>query len=140
MFLKHVALQAPFIRATYKLVEKNNIKLKDADSAEEIKRRVDFEIFLWKCNDARTYMYMTTVMLKLDLTGKHVDLPVYHVSVDADRYFNNVKVEQHMRTIFKDFSSYKADTNSHSPSILATAKDAAPYLPMALRRKLSKKQ
>jgi pimeloyl-ACP methyl ester carboxylesterase len=138
MFLKYFALKGPFIRITYKLVENNHAKLKDADEAEK-KRRIDFEVFLWQCNDPRTYMATTTTMLSLDLTGKHVDLPVYHVCVDEDRYFNNVKVEQHMRTIFNDFNAYKAETDSHSPSILATAADAAPYLPPALRRALSKK-
>ncbi len=135
--LKNFMLKGPFIRATYKLVENSHSKLSDADP-EERKKRIDFEIFLWKCNDPRTYMDITVTMFTLDLSGKHVDLPVYHVAIDTDRYFDNVRVEEHMRTIYTDFHMYKAKVSTHTPSILATAEDAAPYLPAALRRILTK--
>jgi pimeloyl-ACP methyl ester carboxylesterase len=137
MFLKYIALRGPLIRLAYKLVEDKHTKLMDA-SPEERKRRVDFEIYLWQCNDIRTYMDISVTMLKLNLTGAHVDLPIYHVSIDEDRYFDNLKVEQHMREIYNDFEMHKAKTISHSPSILANAEDAAPYLPRSLRGKLSK--
>jgi hypothetical protein len=66
-------------------------------------------------------------------------LPVHHVSVEEDRYFDNVKVEEHMRTIFNDFYIYEAEeVKTHSPSVVGTAEDAAPFIPPALRRILSK--
>jgi pimeloyl-ACP methyl ester carboxylesterase len=137
-FLKYVILRSVVIKATYKVVEGSHSKLIDAD-AEERAKRVAFEVNLWQCNDIRTYMSMGKTMLSLDLSGKHVNLPVHHVSVDNDRYFNNLEVEQHMRAIYRDFHMYKAkEVKTHSPSVVGTAEEAAPYIPPALRRILSK--
>jgi pimeloyl-ACP methyl ester carboxylesterase len=137
-FLKYVALRKLFIKTTYKLVERNHPKFIDA-TPEQKAERINFEIHLWQCNDPRTYMAMAVAMFKLNLTGKHVDLPVHHVSVEEDRYFDNVKVEEHMRTIFNDFYIYEAEeVKTHSPSVVGTAEDAAPFIPPALRRILSK--
>jgi pimeloyl-ACP methyl ester carboxylesterase len=137
MVLKYLILKGPIIRFAYKTVEDKHSKLIDA-SPEERKKRVDFEIYLWKCNDIRTYMDISVTMLKLNLSGTHVDLPIHHVSIDTDRYFDNLKVEEHMREIYTDFTAYKAVAKTHSPSILATSEDAMPYLPKQLRGKLSK--
>jgi len=64
---------------------------------------------------------------------------VYHVAIEGDRYFENVKVEQHMRRIFKDFVMVDAKLPAHAPSIIADAKQAAPYVPLQLRRLLNSK-
>ncbi|MBX4197180.1 alpha/beta hydrolase [Candidatus Saccharibacteria bacterium] len=143
-FLKYFIFRKIFIRTTYLFVERFFIKQQHSKiqgtDAEEKRRRIDFEIHLWKCNDPRTYMKIAHEMFTLDLTGKHINLEVYHVSVDADRYFNNTLVEQHMRTIFRDFHLIKADVPSHSPSVIADAKDAAPFIPPALRKVLNAKK
>jgi len=138
-FLKYVALRKPFIKFTYKLVEDKNVKLRDA-TPEEKAERVDFEVGLWQCNDPRTYMYMALAMFKLDLRGAHVDLPVHQVFVDDDRYFDKVKVEQHMREIYSDFFTYRArDAQMHMPSVITSAEDAAVFIPPKLRALLRKK-
>lgn len=135
--LKYVFLRSPFIRLTYRLVADKHAKLKDADSKER-KRRVDFEIILWKINDIRTYMHTINGMLSIDLCNKSVKLPVYHVSVDGDQYFDNYKVEQHMRVIFQDYKEFKAILGAHMPTIVASSKEVAPLIPAGLRRLLSK--
>ena len=135
--LKHVFLRGPFIRLSYRLVADKHAKLKDADKTER-KRRVDFEIILWKINDIRTYMDTINGMLFLDLCNKQVRLPVYHVSVDGDQYFDNYKVEQHMRVIFQDFKEFKAILGAHMPTIVATSAEVAPLIPSGLRRLLAK--
>lgn len=135
--LKYVFLRGPFIRFTYWLVADTHAKMKDANKTER-KRRVDFEIILWKINDIRTYMDTINGMLFLDLCNKPVKLPVYHVSVDGDQYFDNYKVEQHMKVIYDDFKEFKAVLGAHMPTIVASSKEVAPLIPSGLRRLFNK--
>ena len=136
-FIKTIILRGPLIRASYALVADKHAKLKDADPIER-KRRVDFEIVLWKCNDIRTYMHSINGMLHIDLCTKRIKLPVHHVSVDGDQYFDNYKVEQHMRVIYDDFKLHEAKLGAHMPTIVASAKEVAPLVPAGLRRLLAK--
>lgn len=140
---RHLILRRFVIRSTYKILEPlfikgSNSKVRDINKKEQ-DRRLDFEVHLWQINDFRTYAATSGILFKLNLTGKHVDLPVYHISVDNDRYFDNLKVEQHMRTIYNDFHLCKADVPTHSPSVIASAREAAPFIPPAMRRLLNKK-
>lgn len=140
LFAKYVAFRGPFIRMGYRIGEAISFNAKVVAKSEKArKERIDFEIYLWQCNDIRTYSDITVTMFKLNLLGKHIDLPVHHVAIDDDHYFNNVRVEQHMRAIYSDFKSFKADVPTHSPSVVATAEDAAPFIPPALARLLNKK-
>lgn len=134
---KNIFLRSFFITATYKLVADKHAKFKDADTAER-QRRISFEIYLWKCNDIRTYMYTINGMLYVDLCNVQVKLPVHHVSVAGDQYFDNYKVEQHMKVIYEDFTDHKAVMNAHMPTIVATSKEIAPLVPKSLRKLLAK--
>ncbi len=134
---RHIFLRGVFIRAAYALVANKHSKLKDANP-EERRRRIRFEIMLWKCNDIRTYMHSINELLLLNLCTGQVKLPVYHISVAGDQYFDNYKVEQHMRVIFTDFKEYKTSLGTHMPTIVATSEEIAPLLPVGLRRLLSK--
>jgi pimeloyl-ACP methyl ester carboxylesterase len=134
---QNIFLRGSFIRATYWLVADKHAKFKDADNAER-KRRVDFEIILWKINDIRTYMHTIGGMLQIDLCDKQVKLPVYHVHVDGDQYFDNYRVEQHMSVIFTDFKQFEAKLGAHMPTIVATREEIAPLIPKELRRLLAK--
>jgi len=136
LFFRHVLLRAPFIRMSYKMVADKHVKLHDADE-EERKRRISFEIGLWQMNDVRTYMDTTITMLKVNLCNQSVNLPVYHVAVDRDRYFNNHLVEQHLNIIYSDVHMIRSAMLGHAPTVLATAKEAAPFIPRAIRKALS---
>lgn len=139
-FAKYVAFRGPFIRLGYRVGEAISFNAKVVAQSEKArKERIDFEIYLWQCNDIRTYSDISVTMFKLNLSGKHIDLPVYHVSIDNDHYFDNLRVEQHMRAIYADFKSFKANVPTHSPSVVATAEDAAPFIPSGLARLLNKK-
>ncbi|MDB5166281.1 MAG: hypothetical protein JWM37_353 [Candidatus Saccharibacteria bacterium] len=133
--VQHVVLRPAFIRMAYHLVENTHDKLKDADEAER-KRRVDFEIGLWQMNDIRTYMDNAVTMFKLDLCTQQVDLPVWHVTVEPDRYFDNRLVEQHLHIIYNDVTIALSKMAGHAPSVVATAKEAAPFIPASARRML----
>lgn len=141
-FVQHVVFNSFFIKLGYsilepRLIDKKHSKIQDADEAQR-KERIDFEIELWKINEARTYASTGVAMFTLDLTKERVNLPVYHVSVDVDRYFDEVRVEEHMRLIYKDFKSYKAKATAHAPSIIASEKEAAPFVPPQIRNILKK--
>lgn len=134
---KTVFLRAPLIRAAYKLVENSHVKLKDGDAAER-KKRIDFEIGLWKINDIRTYADNAVTMFTLDLCKEHIDHDVWHIAVEPDRYFNNATVEQHLKIIFSDVKIVNSKMAGHAPTVVATAKDAAPFIPSRIRKELSK--
>lgn len=140
-FFRHVLLQPALLRLVYhrsysarqKFAEAK--KKKNVDKFREI---MDFEIHLWHTNEVRTHMFTSWEFLKVDNCQWRVDLPVYHVSVKADRYFDNHMVEQHMRVIFSDFKEFKSRMDSHAPSVIADMQTAAPLLPKELRKLLEK--
>jgi pimeloyl-ACP methyl ester carboxylesterase len=134
--IQHFLLRGPLIRATYNMVADKHVKMKDADEVER-KKRIDFEIVLWQINDVRTYMDNGITMLTLDLCDAKVDLPVYHVAVDDDRYFNNNVVEQHLNIIFSEVHMVPSKMEGHAPTVVATAKEAAPFIPTKIRHLLS---
>ena len=133
-----VFLQPFYLRRAYK--HSRFAKEKFAEmSGDEFKRTMDMEISLWRINDLRTQMKTNHEMLTLDNTKRHVNLPVWHVASKKDRYLNHIKVEEHLRRIFKDFHMvYTVDPN-HAPTIIADAKAAAPFIPPEIRRLLREK-
>ena len=137
-FVQHIALRPAFIRATYRLVADTHVKLQDANEAERDKR-IDFEVILWRINDVRTYMRTANIMFNLNLIGTRVQLPVWHVAVEPDRYFDNTVVEQHLHTIFTDVEVVHSKMKGHAPTVVATAKEAAPFIPPKIRRLLAQK-
>lgn len=136
LFTRYVLFQPVFIRSTYRILADNHTKLKDADKAER-EKRINFEIGLWQNNDVRTWGYTGVTMLTLDLCKEQVDLPVYHVAVSHDRYFDNHLVEQHLSVIYKKVTIVKSRMPDHGPTVVATAADAEPFIPRRLRRILA---
>ncbi len=137
LFMKKVALRPANIRFVYNRVADTHSKLHDADEAER-KKRIDFEIVLWQCNDIRTYMDNVVSMLTLDLCKQRVDMPIYHVAVVPDRYFDNNVVEQHLNVIYKKVTVVESSMAGHAPTIVADAEEAAPFMPAKLRRILAR--
>jgi pimeloyl-ACP methyl ester carboxylesterase len=138
MLFYNLALHPTAIRAVYSKTP--NAKKKFINlSAQEKKYTLDFEVTLWRSNEVRTYMSMTVAMLTLDNCKNQIDIPVHHVSVDQDQYFDNAVVEQHMRVVFTDYTDHPAVMPVHAPSILATKKEAKPFLPKSLARLLKKR-
>lgn len=133
---RYLILRPWIIRRAYLLVADKHTKMKDA-SPEERDKRIAFEIKLWHCNDVRTYMFTSIQMLTIDLCKARVDLPVYHIAVEPDRYFNNHIVEQHMRVIFNDCMLVKSKMSGHAPTVVADATAAAPFIPRKIRRLLA---
>jgi len=137
IFFKHVFLQPAYLKRVYHRSANAKEKFKNI-SGDEFQRTMNTELHLWKVNDIRTQMKTNYEMMTLNNCTKRVDLPVLHVASKKDRYFDNVKVEEHMRRIFNDFSIFYTSSPNHAPTIIATAEDAAPFIPPALRRLLNK--
>jgi pimeloyl-ACP methyl ester carboxylesterase len=134
---RHIILQPVCIRLAYTAVAKMHPKMKDASSQERSKR-IDFETKLWRINDFRTRIYTLQIMLTANLCTARVAIPVYHVSVAHDFYFDNQLVEKHMREVYSDFKDMPAEVTAHAPTIIATAEQAAPFVPAHLRELLSR--
>lgn len=135
-FFREVCLHPVVLRAIYDKTA--NAKKKFADLSPDMHREMlDVEVGLWRDNDVRTYMYTTSEFLKLDNCTRQVNLPVWHVGVQHDHFFDNNLVEQHMRVIFTDFIPMTINMTKHAPTVIASAKDAAPFVPPKLRKVLS---
>jgi pimeloyl-ACP methyl ester carboxylesterase len=136
-FFRYVCLHPFILRNVYKRTHNARDKFKGV-MGEELKAITEFEIRLWHDNDVRTYMKTSAEFLTLDNCQKQIDLPIYHVAIKADRYFDNAIVEQHLRVIFNEYHLMATlSVGNHAPSILADAKAAAPFVPPKLRHVLS---
>ena len=138
-FFKNLALNPLVLRLVYAKTHNAQSKFKNL-SKEETRKMMDLEIYLWHCNEIRTYMLTSAEFLNVDNCNKQVDLPVYHITVTGDQYFDAALVEQHMRVIFSDFHQYVSKMDSHAPSIIADIETAAPLLPTQIRRMLAKRK
>lgn len=136
-FFRSLVLHPLLLKTFYSRT--HNAKVKFADLSEtERKIATDFEVHLWRINELRTYMDTTVSFLTLDNCRKRVDLPVWHVAVKADNYFDNGVIEQHMRVIFSDFRQVMAELNNHSMTVIADKNEAKVFLPLKLRRMLGR--
>jgi hypothetical protein len=138
VLFKNIALNPLVLRTVYG--QTRNAKDRFGKMPKDKRKEyVDFEVYLWHANDPRTWAFTTVQFLKLDNCRQQVDLPVWHISVKADRYFDNTLVEQHLRVIFNKLTVVRSKVDSHAPSIIADEVAAAPMFPARIRRELAKK-
>jgi pimeloyl-ACP methyl ester carboxylesterase len=130
----HPSVLKTFYGKTYNAKHKYEGKVGD-----ELKALNEYEVYLWRVNDLRTHMATSNNFLHLDNCLYRVNLPVWHISVKADNYFDNKVIEQHMRVIFNDFTTYPASIKKHMPSVIAGKKDNAKLVPRQIRQLLNKK-
>lgn len=136
-FFRYVILNPLLLKTVYKHTHNAKNKFKGVVD-EELREMLDVEVDLWHSNDVRTYMKTSVEFLNLDNCKKQVDLPVYQIAVAGDRYFDNDRVEQHFRVIYKDYILLaRLKLGNHAPSVVADAKSAAPFIPTKLRKLLS---
>lgn len=137
-FFREVVLHPYILRKFYGQSHNAKHKFKDL-TPEQMKEMMEVEVGLWRNNDVRTYMYTTREMLTLDNCKTRVGLPIWHVGMANDHFFDDHLVEQHLRVIFSDFHGVRMNLSKHAPTVIATAKDAAPFIPPKLRQVLSKR-
>lgn len=133
IFFKGLVLNPALIRYGYAHTHNARQKFAKQDAARR-REYLDFEVHLWHSNDVRTYMYTSNEFLAIDNCAQRVDLPLHHVSVKADQYFDASLVEQHLRTIYRSLRVFRARTDNHAPTVMASRKEAAAIVPAGLRR------
>lgn len=121
------------LRALYTRSHNAKHKFMSIKDAKQFEKTLDMEVKLWKSNDYRSHWFTTVQMLQVDQCNESVNLPVWHVHTDSDNYFNNAVVEQHMNIVFSEFVPLKIDANAHAPSVIATKRQAASFIPSQLR-------
>lgn len=134
-----LTLLNPFVlRNAYHRTKNAREKFKGL-TPQQATENMDFEIKLWHQNDVRTHMYTAYEFLTFDNTlGPKIDLPVYHIAVKNDRFFNNQSVQKHFKQIFNDYKLLVELTNgSHAPTVVRTAKEAESLIPKELLKTLS---
>lgn len=137
LFFYNVFLHPALIRAAYSKTHNAKKKLAHLNKVDK-KTAIEFEVNLWRQDDVRTYMDMVVAMLTIDNCKQQIDLPVHHISVSSDQYFDHTVVEQHMRIIFNDFIEHEAVIPNHAPSIIATKEEAQPFIPESIKKLLKK--
>jgi len=138
LFFRYVAMNTLLLRHLYSRM--HNAKHKFGDLNDEQKKAMtEFEIQLWHINDARTYGATTALSFTVNNCTQSLELPVWHVAVKADHFFDQDKVEQHMRVIFSDFHKVEAKLHKHSMNVIASEKDAAVFITAELKRAFNKK-
>lgn len=137
VFFRNVVLHPILIKAAYGKTRNAKDKFKGL-TPSQYKEMINFEIYLWHCNDVRTYMKTSTEFLTLDNCKKRVNLPLWHVVVDSDRYLDPHKVSEHLHLIYSDVIEVKSKLPTHAPSIIADKETAKPLFPTKLRRRLAR--
>ncbi len=138
MFVRYMILNQYGITLMYNAVAKRHAKMKDADKAE-LKRRIKFEIYLWQCNDVRTYMYTTNTMLNLSINKVKVEHNVIHVATEHDQYFKNSSVKKNLSKVYSKVTVIESALVNHAPTVISNPSDASGYIPKKLRRILDRK-
>lgn len=131
-----VFFNAFVLRRTYKIDANRKMA---GHSPEMFEKLVQMEVTLWRDNDWRTAASTIKQFLEVDNCQHQVHLPVYHVGMKGDQYFDNYRVEQHLRIIFDEFHLMAVvDAKHHAPSVIADKKETLPFVPLKLRRVLAK--
>ena len=138
LFFRYVCLSSNILRVVYHHTHNAKSKFKTAADAEEHKRIMDLEVWLWHHNDTRTHALTSAEFLAFDNCKQRVELPVWHVTADADQYFDNHRVEQHMRIVFPEVHIIHSKLANHAPSVIADEKAASQLIPAQLRRVLAR--
>lgn len=131
--IREVFLRKWFLFSIYRHTNNAKHKLAGHDAAE-LRRMVEFEYTLWRCNDIRTWCYTTLEMFKADCT-RYGQVPekLIAVTLKGDQYFDATVTEQHLRIVYKDVKLVPAQVPKHSMSVISSAEEAALFFPPAVR-------
>lgn len=134
---RHTFLQPAALRRIYHKSFNAEDKFKGLE-AEEFQATMEMEIDLWHRNDVRTHMATNIQMLTVDNCQTRVLLPVWHVYMKQDRYFDPHLVEQHLKVIYSDVTMAQSRLETHAPSVIADTKTVAKLIPPQLKRELQR--
>lgn len=136
LFFRNIMIHPIVIRKFYKRTHNAREKFEGLDP-EMAKAMTEFEVHLWRCNEARTYMRTSSELFTVDNTKSKIGLKVWHVSVENDKYFDNTRAIKHLKQVYKSVDVIKANSKKHSPSIIASKQEAMVFFPAKIRRAFS---
>lgn len=122
--MRHTWCTRPVLKFFYSLNKNKNEKFIDTDFNDTL----NMEIKLWQINDVRTHVRTINEMLRLD-DPRSVNLPVYHIAMADDRYFDNTQTEKSLTQIYNKVHVINSRANNHAPSVIATADEATDFIP-----------
>jgi pimeloyl-ACP methyl ester carboxylesterase len=132
--LQQTVFRPWLMRRLYYMGRSTQQKFRDLE-LNTFQETVETEMALWQVSDVRTHMATTVAMLTLDNCRSTVDLPLWHVSVPGDRYFDKHRVEQHLQVIFSDVECLEARFASHPNGLTSEAKNLHALIPAKLRQR-----
>jgi len=138
VFFRYVALNPVFLNAFYGRTHNAKHKFKEAQSRAEIDAIKATEVRLWHDNDPRTWSYTTILLLTLKQQDIKIELPVWHVGVSDDHFFDHKCVENNLSKIYSSVTHINIDAKMHAPSVIADEQSASGMLPEELKAKLAK--
>lgn len=136
IFFKNVILHPSLIRAVYRHTHNAKHKFNGLTQAQ-LKKMLDVEVELWHCNDVRTYMATSKTILTVNICDKPVHVPLWHIAVNADQYFDNHLVEQHMRVVYDQYNRVDSALDKHAPSVISSIEESEPLIPDEVRQVLA---
>ncbi|CAN5445444.1 hypothetical protein BH10PAT3_BH10PAT3_2770 [soil metagenome] len=134
-FFHNFVLHPSVLRTFYSRTHNAKHKFKGLSETER-RQLTEFEIQLWRINEVRTYMSTTISMLTLNNCLGKVNMPVWHIYVKNDNYFDNDSVERHMRLIYTDYKPLAAPIQHHMPNVIAGKEEAVHLVPKKIRQLL----
>jgi pimeloyl-ACP methyl ester carboxylesterase len=137
VFFRNLVANPTVLRTFYHRTHNAKHKFMDLD-ADDREAMTNLEINLWRDNDMRTHMATTLLMFNLDNCTKQIKLPVWHISVQADNYFNNHVVEEHLRIIFTKVTVVGSISKKHMPNVLAGKHAWDELMPVKIKKLLLK--
>lgn len=138
IIIRYGGLNKPILRLLYKTFPQSKRRMVEI-TPEEFDLNINFEQVLWQSNDVRTHWLTTSEFLKFDNTKRQIALPVVHIVSKHDHWLNNLKVEEHMRRVFADYTQFVSPAKAHVPSVLANKKEMSVMLPADLRKLLNQR-
>ena len=139
IFFRNIALHPYVIKKFYARTYNAKSKLAGLNP-EELQNALEFEVGLWRINEPRTHMKTTNIMLNIDNLRPKIDLDLWHVYTNKDRYIDHKIAVNNLKKIFRHVNAVRIKSDNHSPSILATKKEAAVFFPTRLKKTLAKMQ
>jgi pimeloyl-ACP methyl ester carboxylesterase len=132
--LREVFLRKYFIALFYTKTRNAKSKFQDVDRST-LSKLITFETMLWRTNDVRTHYFTTLQFLRLDIIrGQDVlQIPVIHIALSADQYFDNRVVEQHLKVAYSTVKTIHVKVDAHAPVIIDSAEDVDQYFPKEVR-------
>jgi pimeloyl-ACP methyl ester carboxylesterase len=97
---------------------------------------IEFEAYLWKCNDMRTYGQCMGELFRLRQPGAHVPLPVHHIATVQDHWLDVPAAEKHIGEIFDSVTVHSSMLTNHGGTAYADEDEAREIIPASVTKLL----